>query len=130
MTAMTALSPLDGRYAGKVDDLRPIFSEYGLIRHRILVEIRWLQALADEPSIAELPPLSAEADAFLESVIANFSDQDAQRIKTIERVTNHDVKAVEYFLKESLQAAGNCLKSANFFILPVLRRISIIWHTA
>ncbi len=105
LTALNALSPVDGRYASKVDDLRPIFSEYGLIRHRILVEIRWLQALADEPGIAEVPPLSDHARHLLDGIFDGFSEEDAQRVKNIERTTNHDVKAVEYFLKERI--AGN-----------------------
>ena len=105
LTALNALSPVDGRYGAKVDDLRPIFSEYGLIRHRILVEIRWLQALADESGIAEVPPLSTHATQLLEAIVDKFSEEDAQRVKNIERTTNHDVKAVEYFLKEKI--AGN-----------------------
>ncbi len=105
LTALNALSPVDGRYASKVDDLRPIFSEYGLIRHRILVEIRWLQALAEAPEIAEVPPLSEHAKHLLDGIFDGFSEEDAQRVKNIERSTNHDVKAVEYFLKERI--AGN-----------------------
>ena len=105
LTALNALSPVDGRYASKVDDLRPIFSEYGLIRHRILVEIRWLQALAEAPGIAEVPPLSEHAKHLLDGIFDGFSEEDAQRVKNIERSTNHDVKAVEYFLKERI--AGN-----------------------
>ena len=84
LTALNALSPVDGRYASKVDDLRPIFSEYGLIRHRILVEIRWLQALADEPGIAEVPPLSEHAVRLLDGIFDGFSEEDAQRVKNIE----------------------------------------------
>ncbi len=105
LTALNALSPVDGRYASKVDDLRPIFSEYGLIRHRVLVEIRWLQALADDPGIAEVPPLSEHALHLLDGIFDGFSEEDAQRVKNIESSTNHDVKAVEYFLKERI--AGN-----------------------
>jgi len=105
LTALNALSPVDGRYASKVDDLRPIFSEYGLIRHRILVEIRWLQALAEAPGIAEVPPLSEHAKHLLDGIFDGFSEEDAQRVKNIESSTNHDVKAVEYFLKERI--AGN-----------------------
>jgi len=105
LTALNALSPVDGRYGAKVDDLRPIFSEYGLIRHRILVEIRWLQALANEPGIAEVPPLSDHANHLLEAIVDGLSEEDAQRVKNIERTTNHDVKAVEYFIKERI--AGN-----------------------
>ena len=105
LTPLTAVSPIDGRYARKTEDLRPIFSEYGLIRHRVLVEIRWLQALSEEPLIAEVPPFSEHANNLLEGIIENFSLEDAQRVKNIERTTNHDVKAVEYFLKEKI--AGN-----------------------
>jgi adenylosuccinate lyase len=100
--ALTALSPVDGRYAGKVDALRPIFSEYGLIKARVRVEIEWLLALAAEPGIVELPPFdAAKADA-LRALAAGFSVEDAARVKAIERTTNHDVKAVEYFIKERL----------------------------
>jgi adenylosuccinate lyase len=105
LTTLTAVSPVDGRYGGKTADLRPIFSEYGLIRHRLRVEIRWLQALAAHPEIAEVPPLGEHARNILEGIVENFSEEDAQRVKNIERTTNHDVKAVEYFLKERI--AGN-----------------------
>ncbi|MEO5962860.1 MAG: adenylosuccinate lyase [Thermomonas sp.] len=100
---LTALSPLDGRYAGKVDALRPIFSEYGLIRARVKVEIEWLLALAAEPGIPELPPFSAAAAARLKALADGFSVADAARVKEIERTTNHDVKAVEYLIKERLK---------------------------
>jgi len=99
---LTNLSPVDGRYAGKVDSLRPILSEFGLIRYRVWVEIRWLQALAAEPAIAEVPAFSEAANAHLESILAGFSVGDAERVKQIEKTTNHDVKAVEYFLKERI----------------------------
>lgn len=102
LTALTALSPVDGRYAGKAEALREHFSEYGLIRARVIVEIRWLQRLAELAGITEVPPLSVEATAFLEALIRDFSLEDAERIKRIERTTNHDVKAVEYFLKEKI----------------------------
>ncbi|MGM0982388.1 MAG: adenylosuccinate lyase [Pseudomonadota bacterium] len=101
-SALTALSPVDGRYAGKAEPLREHFSEFGLIRARVIVEIRWLQRLAEHPQITEVPRLSAEATAFLEALIRGFSVEDAERIKTIERTTNHDVKAVEYFIKEKI----------------------------
>ncbi|HJU38702.1 MAG TPA: adenylosuccinate lyase [Tahibacter sp.] len=101
-TRLTALSPLDGRYAAKADPLRPIFSEYGLIRRRVLVEVRWLAALADHPGIAEVPAFGAAARATLAALADNFSTDDAERVKTIERETNHDVKAVEYFIKERI----------------------------
>lgn len=100
LTPLTAVSPIDGRYGDKTQVLRPLFSEYGLIRQRVLVEVRWLQALAAQPGIAEVPPLSAEAGRFLEDIVARFSPEDGRRVKAIEAVTNHDVKAVEYFLKE------------------------------
>ena len=99
---LLALSPLDGRYAGKVDALRPIFSEYGLIRARVRVEVEWLLALAAEPAIVELPPLTAAAEASLRALAEQFSPADAARVKAIEATTNHDVKAVEYFIKERL----------------------------
>ncbi|MCC8363437.1 adenylosuccinate lyase [Lysobacter sp. A6] len=100
---LLALSPLDGRYAGKVDALRPIFSEYGLIKARVTVEVEWLLALADEPGIVELAPFSATARERLKALAANLSVADAARVKEIERTTNHDVKAVEYLIKERLK---------------------------
>ena len=105
LSSLTAVSPIDGRYAGKSADLRPMFSEFGLIRHRVLVEVRWLQALSKHPQIAEVPPLSEHATNILNGIVDNFHIEDAQRVKNIERTTNHDVKAVEYFLKEKI--AGN-----------------------
>jgi len=105
LSSLTAISPVDGRYGSKTEDLRPIFSEFGLIKHRVLVEVRWLQALATHPSIAEVPPLSGHAVNLLNRIAENFSETDAHRIKNIERTTNHDVKAVEYFIKEHI--AGN-----------------------
>ena len=101
--ALTALSPLDGRYAGKVDALRPIFSEYGLIKARMKVEVEWLLALADERGIVELQPFSDAAAARLRALADGFSVGDAARVKAIEATTNHDVKAVEYFIKERLK---------------------------
>ncbi len=103
ISTLTAISPLEGRYQEKLDDLRPTFSEYGLIRFRVIVEIRWLQTLAEHASLPELPPFSQHANMLLNSIIDNFSEQDAVRIKHIENVTNHDVKAVEYFLKERME---------------------------
>ncbi len=115
LSSLTALSPVDGRYGGRTADLRPIFSEYGLIRQRVLVEVRWLQALARHPGIPEVPELSADASAVLESIVRDFGLADAERIKQIERTTNHDVKAVEYFLKERI--GGNAeLESVGEFI--------------
>jgi len=115
LSTLTAVSPIDGRYGGKSADLRPIFSEYGLIRHRVLVEIRWLQALSRHPEIAEVSALSEHADNILEGIIANFTEEDAQRVKNIERTTNHDVKAVEYFLKEKIAGNGE-LEAVGEFI--------------
>ena len=105
LSSLTAISPVDGRYGGKTADLRPIFSEYGLIKHRVLVEVRWLQALADHSGIAEVPAFSEHANKVLNGIVDHFNEEDAQRVKNIERTTNHDVKAVEYFLKEKI--AGN-----------------------
>ena len=102
LSSLTAVSPVDGRYGSKTADLRPIFSEYGLIFHRVKVEIRWLQALANEAAISEVPAFSPEANAFLDALIEDFSESDALRVKEIERTTNHDVKAVEYLLKEKI----------------------------
>ncbi|AKO52893.1 adenylosuccinate lyase [Marinobacter psychrophilus] len=102
LTALTAISPVDGRYGSKVSVFRNIFSEYGLIRNRVTVEIRWLQKLAAHPQVLEVPVFSTEADAALNTLVSEFSVADAQRIKDIERTTNHDVKAVEYFIKEKI----------------------------
>ena len=102
-TQLLALSPLDGRYAGKVDALRPIFSEYGLIKARVKVEVEWLLALAAEPGISELAPFSDGATRRLRDLAENLSVEDAARVKEIERTTNHDVKAVEYLIKERLK---------------------------
>ena len=95
LSALTAISPIDGRYGSKTADLRPVFSEFGLIRARVEVEIRWLQRLAAHEGIGEVPSFSADTSALLDSIIADFSEDDAQRIKSIEATTNHDVKAVE-----------------------------------
>jgi adenylosuccinate lyase len=102
LTALTALSPLDGRYAGKVDALRNHFSEYGLIRFRTLIEIEWLKALSAEEHIRELPPFTVATIARLDQLASQFSEADAQAIKNIESTTNHDVKAIEYWLREKL----------------------------
>ena len=105
LTSLTAISPIDGRYGNKVTALQPIFSEFGLIKHRVQVEVRWLQALAAEDKIQEVPNLSDHANNILNNIVEKFSEEDAQRVKNIEKTTNHDVKAVEYFLKEKI--AGN-----------------------
>ncbi|MHA3890700.1 adenylosuccinate lyase [Acinetobacter sp. GXMZU3951] len=115
MNALTALSPLDGRYASKCDALRPFLSEFGLIHARVTVEVRWLQALANHPEIVEVPAFTAETNAALDAIVAEFSEDDANRIKDIERTTNHDVKAVEYFLKEKIANIDE-LKNAGEFI--------------
>jgi len=115
LTALTAVSPVDGRYGRKTENLRPIFSEFGLIRHRVLVEVRWLQALAAEPLIPEVPALGEHADAILNGIVDNFSEEDAQRVKNIERTTNHDVKAVEYFLKEKVSGNQELQAISEFF---------------
>ncbi|MBF0379828.1 MAG: adenylosuccinate lyase [Magnetococcales bacterium] len=111
---LTALCPLDGRYQAKVADLGTIFSEYGLIRFRVQVEVEWLQALANEPGIPEVAPFSDGENELLAKIVSQFSNADAKRVKEIESVTNHDVKAVEYFLKERLE--GTSLAGVGEFI--------------
>jgi adenylosuccinate lyase len=111
---LSAISPIDGRYASKVAVLRPIFSEYGLIRFRVLVESRWLQALAQHSQIAEVPPFSDAARQVLNAIVDNFSETDAQRVKDIEKTTNHDVKAVEYFLKEKIAGCTELEQVSEF----------------
>ncbi|MBD1554066.1 adenylosuccinate lyase [Pseudomonas typographi] len=118
LSSLTAVSPVDGRYAGKTQALRAIFSEYGLIRFRALVEVRWLQRLAAHPQVPEVAPLSAAANALLDELATDFSLEHAERVKEIERTTNHDVKAIEYLLKE--QAAK----------LPELAKVSEFIHFA
>jgi adenylosuccinate lyase len=118
LSSLTAVSPVDGRYAGKTQALRPIFSEYGLIRFRALVEVRWLQRLAAHPQIGEVPAFSADANAALDELARDFKLEHAERVKEIERTTNHDVKAIEYLLKE--QAAK----------LPELDNVSEFIHFA
>ncbi len=102
LSPLTALSPLDGRYASRLSGLRAIFSEYGLMRQRLRVEVAWFRNLCDHPDFVRLPALSRDDEAFLEGLVENFSESDAARIKAIEATTNHDVKAVEYFLKEAM----------------------------
>ncbi|GAB2993894.1 adenylosuccinate lyase [Psychrosphaera aestuarii] len=115
LSALTAISPVDGRYGSKASELRSIFSEFGLIKYRVVVEVRWLQKLAQMDGIAEVPAFSDTANTLLNKIVDEFSEQDAQRIKDIERTTNHDVKAVEYFLKEKV--ADNAeLTAVNEFI--------------
>src|SRR5512139_3268664 len=115
LTALTALSPLDGRYGSKTAPLRDFFSEYALIKYRVIVEIEWLKALAAEPAIAEVPAFSAAAIALLDGIADRFSVADAERVKAIEATTNHDVKAVEYFLKEKTLANAEVAKVGEFF---------------
>ncbi|MBE1301594.1 MAG: adenylosuccinate lyase [Alteromonadaceae bacterium] len=115
LSALTAISPVDGRYGSKAAELRSIFSEFGLLKYRVQVEVRWLQALANAPEIAEVPSFGSEENALLDAIVANFNEEDAQRIKDIERTTNHDVKAVEYFLKEKV-AENEKLNAVNEFI--------------
>jgi len=103
--SLTAISPIDGRYAGKCESLRPIFSEYGLIRYRTLTEVRWFEHLLEEPGITELSQIPAPARRALETLAVDFSVEDAQQVKDIEATTNHDVKAVEYLVKARLEAA-------------------------
>ncbi|VAW73917.1 Adenylosuccinate lyase @ SAICAR lyase [hydrothermal vent metagenome] len=115
LTSLTAVSPVDGRYSRATETLRPIFSEYGLIKHRVLVEVRWLQALAADSAIAEVTTLSEHANSILDDIIDKFSEEDAQRVKNIERTTNHDVKAVEYFLKEKIIGNDELEGISEFF---------------
>jgi adenylosuccinate lyase len=115
LSSLTAVSPLDGRYQRTTAPLRAICSEYGLIYFRVLVEIRWLQMLADNPEIAEVPPFPSDANAALDKIITDFSEADARRVKEIEATTNHDVKAVEYFLKEKI-AGNKAIEAVSEFI--------------
>ncbi|MBB6113506.1 adenylosuccinate lyase [Rahnella inusitata] len=118
LSSLTAVSPVDGRYGDKVSALRTIFSEFGLLKFRVQVEVRWLQKLAACAEIKEVPAFDADANAFLDQLVANFDVNDAQRIKDIEKTTNHDVKAVEYFLKEKVAA------------IPALHAVSEFIHFA
>ncbi|WP_428945878.1 adenylosuccinate lyase [Pantoea sp. FN060301] len=115
LSSLTAVSPVDGRYGDKVSPLRSIFSEYGLLKFRVEVEVRWLQKLAACAEIREVPAFDADANAYLDAIVVNFSEEDAARIKTIERTTNHDVKAVEYFLKEKVEPVA-ALHAVSEFI--------------
>ncbi|UCB54000.1 MAG: adenylosuccinate lyase [Thiotrichales bacterium] len=114
LTELTAISPTDGRYGDKTSDLRPLFSEFGLIHHRVLVEVRWLQALAKHDSITEVPAFDHKTSTLLDGIVERFNVEDAQRVKNIEKTTNHDVKAVEYFLKEKIQG-NQTLEAVNEF---------------
>src|SRR3990167_8296856 len=103
LNELTAVSPVDGRYGAKTAALRTIFSEYGLIRFRVLVEVRWLQQLAANPQISEVAPFSDAAQLALNEIVSGFGLADAERVKAIEKTTNHDVKAIEYLLKEKVE---------------------------
>ena len=114
LSALTALSPLDGRYHGKLGVLRDCFSEQALIRQRVRVEVEWLKALSAEPALQEVPPFSTATLAELDALVKNFSEADGERVKAIEATTNHDVKAVEYLLKERLAKNAEVMKVAEF----------------
>ena len=114
ITPLTAISPLDGRYAGQLNDLRAYFTESSLIRYRLKVEVEWLIALAAAAELAEIPPFTAEATAFLRSLVTEFSDSDGERVKAIEAETNHDVKAIEYWIKERAKDRADIAASAEF----------------
>ena len=114
LSALSAISPIDGRYGSKTTDLRHIFSEFGLIRCRVEVEIRWLQRLSQHEGIQEVPAFSAETDALLDRIVSEFSEDNAQRIKDIEATTNHDVKAVEYFIKEQFEGNDELQNVSEF----------------
>jgi adenylosuccinate lyase len=114
LSALSAVSPIDGRYGSKTASLRGVFSEFGLIKRRVLVEVRWLQSLAAHEGVTEVPALSEQANQLLEGIIDNFSESDAQKIKDIEATTNHDVKAVEYFVKEAFEGNPELLAVSEF----------------
>ncbi len=114
LSPLTAVSPIDGRYGAKTDMLKTVFSEYGLIRYRVLVEVRWLQHLAANPAIVEVAPFSKDATALLNGLVDNFTIEHAERVKEIERTTNHDVKAVEYLIKETIADNAELLAVSEF----------------
>ena len=115
LSSLTAISPIDGRYAGKTAELRPVFSEYGMMRYRVLVEIEWLKTLSENTKIPEVPALNEVARKALDKIAIKFSERDAMRIKAIEESTNHDVKAVEYFLKEKIKRNKDLACVSEFF---------------
>ncbi len=115
LTHLTAISPIDGRYFDKTKDLGDVFSEFGLIKYRVLIEVKWLQAMADNVGIAEVPKFSSDTANFLADIAANFSLADAQTVKDIEKTTNHDVKAVEYFLKDKIKDNAELNAVSEFF---------------
>ena len=114
ISVLTAISPTDGRYSVQTEPLRAIFSEYGLIRNRVKIEILWLIALSKDIEIKEVPRFSAKTNTRLNSIIKNFDQKDAEAIKKIEKVTNHDVKAVEYWLKDSLKNEKEIVRISEF----------------
>ena len=130
LSALTAISPIDGRYGNKLEELRPIFSEFGLIRHRVTVEVRWLQKLAADKNIEEVAAFSDQANKLLNAIVTDFSEDDAQRVKNIESTTNHDVKAVEYFLKEMIEGNAELEAISEFSTLPVRLKTLIIFSYA
>jgi len=115
LTHLTAISPIDGRYFDKTSTLSTIFSEFGLIKYRVLIEVKWLQVLSNNADILEVPEFSQEAAQFLSDIATNFSLEDAQAVKDIERTTNHDVKAVEYFLKDQIKGNTELNAVSEFF---------------
>lgn len=129
LSSLTAVSPLDGRYGSKTEELRPIFSEYGLMRFRVQVELTWLKHLAACEQIKEVPQFSKETIAFIDDIIKNFSEEDAKNIKEREAVTNHDVKAVEYFLKIRLLLIPKLQRFVSSSTLLVPLKISTITLT-
>jgi adenylosuccinate lyase len=125
-STLTALSPLDGRYAAKAASLREYLSEYALIRYRVMAEVRWLQHLSDDPAIAELPALEPPTKDLLNKLVDDFQLDDARRVKALEEETNHDVKAVEYLLREKLAVAKVTATTLPAFLhFPARRRTSI-----
>lgn len=115
LSSLTAISPIDGRYGSKTESLRKIASEYGLIYYRVVVEVKWLLVLAEKAELEEVPPFSADAVAFLQGIIDNFSEADALKVKEIEKTTNHDVKAIEYFLKKKAEENSEVNAVSEFF---------------
>jgi adenylosuccinate lyase len=114
LSALSAVSPVDGRYGSKTAPLRPVFSEFGLIKYRLIVEVRWLQALAANPGVVEVPALSKAANTALEALISGFNENGAQKVKDIEATTNHDVKAIEYFIKDAISGNAELAAISEF----------------
>ena len=106
MSSLTAISPIDGRYANKTSSLRTVASEYGLIRYRVLVEVAWFRFLCAHPDIPECPSLSDDANVTLNKIVDSFDELGAEKVKKLEATTNHDVKAVEYFIKDAFRSSG------------------------